>query len=48
MIQASLISLECAQLAIPHIEIKHLSNRQILAVKHANTYLVTDVADKNR
>ncbi|XP_067624362.1 uncharacterized protein synr [Eurosta solidaginis] len=44
-IQASLISVECAQLALPHVELKHISNRQLLAVKHCNTYMITDIAN---
>lgn len=47
-LQASLISLECAQFSLPHVEIKNISNRQILAVKHCNTYMVTDVANLAR
>ncbi|XP_054744673.1 uncharacterized protein LOC129249074 [Anastrepha obliqua] len=47
-LQASLISVECAQLALPHVEIKHISNRQLLAVKHCNTYMITDIANLSR
>lgn len=47
-LQASLVSLECAQLSLPHMEIKYISNRQILAVKHCNTYMVTDVSNLAR
>ncbi|XP_055920608.1 uncharacterized protein LOC129952175 [Eupeodes corollae] len=46
--QASLISLECAQLSLPNVEIKFVSNRQMLAVKHINTYMITDIADESR
>ncbi|XP_037811207.1 uncharacterized protein LOC119603290 [Lucilia sericata] len=44
-LQASLVSLECAQLSLPHVEIKYISNRQILAVKHCNTYMITDISN---
>lgn len=47
-LQAALISVECAQLALPHVEIKHISNRQLLAVKHCNTYMITDIANLAR
>ncbi|XP_061386044.1 uncharacterized protein LOC133320967 [Musca vetustissima] len=47
-LQASLVSLECAQLSLPHVEIKYTSNRQILAVKHCNTYMITDIANVAR
>ncbi|XP_075152129.1 BH3-only protein sayonara [Haematobia irritans] len=47
-LQASLVSLECAQLSLPHVEIKYTSNRQILAVKHCNTYMITDIANLAR
>ncbi|CAD6999314.1 unnamed protein product [Ceratitis capitata] len=47
-LQASLISVECAQLALPHVEIKHVSNRQLLAVKHCSTYMITDIANMSR
>ncbi|XP_013103027.1 uncharacterized protein LOC106084098 [Stomoxys calcitrans] len=47
-LQASLVSLECAQLSLPHVEIKYTSNRQILAVKHCNTYMITDIANMAR
>ncbi|XP_055837392.1 uncharacterized protein LOC129905828 [Episyrphus balteatus] len=46
--QASLIALECAQLSLPNVEIKFVSNRQVLAVKHINTYMITDIADELR
>lgn len=47
-LQASLVSLECAQLSLPHVEIKFTSNRQIVAVKHCSTYMVTDIANLAR
>ncbi|XP_030383123.1 uncharacterized protein LOC115630629 [Scaptodrosophila lebanonensis] len=48
LFHASLISLECAQMALPHVELKYMSNRQILAVAHCNTYLITDIANSAR
>ncbi|KAH8341633.1 hypothetical protein KR059_012543 [Drosophila kikkawai] len=48
LLHASMISLEAAQLALPHVELKYLSHRQVLAVKHCNTYLITDIANKAR
>ncbi|KAM7352420.1 BH3-only protein sayonara isoform 2-T2 [Cochliomyia hominivorax] len=47
-LQASLVSMECAQLSLPNVEIKFISNRQILAVKHCNTYMVTDISNLAR
>ena len=47
-LQASLISLEAAQMALPHVELKYVSNRQLLAVNHCNTYIITDIATKAR
>lgn len=40
--------MECAQLSLPHVEIKYISNRQILAVKHCNTYIITDISNVAR
>ncbi|XP_022226720.2 uncharacterized protein LOC111076957 [Drosophila obscura] len=48
LLHASMISLEAAQLALPHVELKYMSHRQVLAVKHCNTYLITDIANKAR
>ncbi|XP_020805998.1 uncharacterized protein LOC110182313 [Drosophila serrata] len=48
LLHASMISLEAAQLSLPHVELKYLSHRQVLAVKHCNTYLITDIANKAR
>ncbi|EDW54292.1 uncharacterized protein LOC6613400 [Drosophila sechellia] len=48
LLHASTISLEAAQLALPHVELKYMSHRQVLAVKHCNTYLITDIANKAR
>ncbi|EDW77600.2 uncharacterized protein Dwil_GK24472 [Drosophila willistoni] len=48
LLHASMISLEAAQLALPHVELKYMSHRQVLAVKHCNVYLITDIANKQR
>ncbi|BFF96160.1 uncharacterized protein DMAD_13413 [Drosophila madeirensis] len=48
LLHASMISLEAAQLALPHVELKYMSHRQVLAVKHCNSYLITDIANKAR
>ncbi|KAI8043372.1 uncharacterized protein LOC128262981 [Drosophila gunungcola] len=48
LLHASMISLEAAQLALPHVELKYISHRQVVAVKHCNTYLITDIANKAR
>ncbi|XP_068141629.1 uncharacterized protein synr [Drosophila tropicalis] len=48
LLHASMISLEAAQLALPHVELKFMSHRQVLAVKHCNIYLITDIANKQR
>ncbi|XP_017858514.1 PREDICTED: uncharacterized protein LOC108610747 [Drosophila arizonae] len=48
LLHASLTSLEAAQLALPHVELKYMSNRQVLAVNHCNTYLITDIANAAR
>jgi len=43
-----MVSLEAAHMALPHVELKYMSHRQVLAVKHCNTYLITDIANKAR
>lgn len=48
LLHASLTSLEAAQLALPHVELKYMSHRQVLAVNHCNTYLITDIANAAR
>ncbi|KAH8333162.1 hypothetical protein KR074_009387 [Drosophila pseudoananassae] len=48
LLHASMVSLDAAQLALPHVELKYMSHRQVLAVKHCNTYLITDIANKAR
>ncbi|KAH8412993.1 hypothetical protein KR009_007335 [Drosophila setifemur] len=48
LLHASMVSLEAAQLSLPHLELKYMSHRQVLAVKHCNTYLITDIANKAR
>ncbi|KAH8297978.1 hypothetical protein KR018_003455 [Drosophila ironensis] len=48
LLHASMVSLDAAHLALPHVELKYISHRQVLAVKHCNTYLITDIANKAR
>lgn len=48
LFHASLTSLDAAQLALPHVELKYMSHRQVLAVNHCNTYLITDIANAAR
>ncbi|EDV98938.1 GH13328 [Drosophila grimshawi] len=48
LLHASLTSLEAAQLSLPHVELKYMSHRQVLAVNHCNTYLITDIANAAR
>ncbi|XP_037709151.1 uncharacterized protein LOC119546732 isoform X1 [Drosophila subpulchrella] len=48
LLHASMVSLEAAHMALPHVELKYMSHRQVLAVKHCNTYLITDIANKAR
>lgn len=44
----SLVTLECAQQALPQVEIPFVTLRQCSAVRHAIVYIITDVADENR
>lgn len=44
----SLIAFKYAQEALPQVEIPHTTNRQIVAVSHANEYLFTDIANFDR
>lgn len=44
----STVSLEYSQKALPHVEFSHITPRQLSAVKHANLYLLTDVANPIR
>lgn len=44
----SLVALKCAQEALPHVDIPHITQRQIVAVGHANEYLLTDIANAER
>ncbi|XP_037926558.1 uncharacterized protein LOC119661329 isoform X2 [Hermetia illucens] len=46
--QASLIALECAEMALPQVDMKFVTKRQCLAVHHACVYLLTDIADDTR
>lgn len=44
----SLVAFKCAQEALPQVDIPHITNRQIVAVSHANEYLLTDIANVDR
>lgn len=44
----SLTALKSAQEALPHVDIPHITQRQIVAVGHANEYLLTDIANTER
>lgn len=44
----SLIAFNCAQEALPQVDIPHITNRQTVAVAHANEYLFTDIANPDR
>jgi hypothetical protein len=45
---SSIIAVECAQEALPHVEIPFITQRQSSAVRHALVYMLTDMADENR
>lgn len=47
-ILGSLVAFKCAQEALPQVDIAHTTNRQIVAVDHANEYLFTDIANRDR
>lgn len=47
-IQGSLVAFQCGQDSLPQVEIPHITQRQISAVNHANEYLLTDMANKDR
>lgn len=42
------MALEHSQKALPHVDFSHITPRQISAVKHANLYLLTDLANPIR
>ncbi|XP_031623101.1 uncharacterized protein LOC116340645 [Contarinia nasturtii] len=44
----SLMAFKCAQEALPQVDIPHITNRQIVAVAHANEYLLTDIGNSER
>lgn len=44
----STLALEYSQKALPHVEFKHVTPRQLSAIKHANLYLLTDLANPIR
>lgn len=45
---SSLVALECAQQALPQVEIPFITLRQCSAVRHAIIYILTDIANENR
>lgn len=47
-IQGSLAAFEGAQISIPQVEIPFVSPRQATAIRHANIYLLTDIANTSR
>lgn len=47
-ILGSLIAIRCAQEALPNVDMPHITNRQIVAVSHANEYLFTDTVNTDR
>lgn len=44
----AIVALEYSQKALPHVEFTHITPRQISAIKHANLYLITDLANPIR
>lgn len=44
----AIIAFRCAQEALPQVEIQHVTNRQAVAVGHANEYMFTDIANPDR
>lgn len=44
----SIVALKSAQEALPQVDIPHITQRQIVAVVHANEYLLTDIANIDR
>lgn len=44
----SIIAFKCGQEALPQVEIPCITNRQIVAVSHANEYLLTDIPNLER
>lgn len=46
--QSSLTALDCAQQALPQVEIPFVTQRQSSAVKHALIYMLTDMANDSR
>jgi hypothetical protein len=45
---SSLVAIECAQQALPQVEIPFITIRQCSAVRHALIYILTDMANENR
>lgn len=44
----AITAFRCAQEALPQVEIQHITNRQAVAVGHANEYMFTDIANPDR
>lgn len=47
-LMGSLIAFKFTQEALPHVDIPHITHRQIVAVSHANEYLFTDIVNSDR
>lgn len=47
-ILSAITAVDCAQEALPHVEIPFITHRQSSAVRHALIYMLTDMADENR
>lgn len=45
---SSVTALDCAQQALPQVEIPFVTQRQSSAVKHALVYILTDMANESR
>lgn len=44
----AITAFRCAQESLPQVEIQHITNRQAVAVGHANEYMFTDIANPDR
>lgn len=47
-ILGSLVAFEGAQISLPQVEVPFVSPRQATAIRHANIYLLTDIANDQR
>lgn len=45
---SSLTAFHSSQEVLPNVDIPHITQRQIVAVSHANEYLLTDIANIDR